>query len=62
MRYCERCEKVQVRKRFCPGCRKTITLERLSNKWYTDAAYREKHKIAARLSFRRTHMVTETRV
>lgn len=62
MKYCQRCEKKAVRKLYCEDCRKDITLERLSNKWFSDAAYREKHKIAARLSFRRTHMVTETRV
>ena len=62
MKYCSKCEKVQVRKLYCEKCRKDITLERLSTKWYSDATYREKHKIAARLSFRRTHGVTETRV
>jgi hypothetical protein len=62
VKYCLKCEKVAVRKKYCVNCRKIVTLERLRDKWQSDASYREKHKIAARMSFRRTHFVTETRI
>jgi hypothetical protein len=61
-KYCLRCKEKSVRKMYCADCRKIVTLERLKDKWQADAAHREKHKIAARMSFRRTHFVTETRV
>jgi hypothetical protein len=54
-KYCTKCGKVPVRKLYCSDCRRDITLERMRFKWQTDPEYRDRHRVAARLSFRKTH-------
>ena len=58
---CVVCNEKPARQKFCSDCRHTQTLKRLALRWRSDEAYRERHKIAARLSFRKLHGIeTET--
>jgi hypothetical protein len=52
---CIVCNDKPARQKFCADCRRTQTLKRLALRWKSDEAYRERHKVAARLSFRRRH-------
>lgn len=56
-RMCVLCGSKEVRQKFCADCRRINTLSRLSKKWKSDEAYRERHREAARLSFRKCHGV-----
>lgn len=52
-KYCVKCGNKEVRKLYCGDCRRDVALARLRNKWQNDENYRERHRVAARLSFRR---------
>lgn len=52
-KYCVKCGNKEVRKLYCEDCRRDVALTRLRDKWQNDENYRERHRLAARLSFRR---------
>ena len=57
---CVVCNEKPARQKFCPDCRHGQTLKRLALRWKSDEEYRERHKVAARLSFRKCHGVEAT--
>jgi hypothetical protein len=50
---CEKCTKVPVTHKYCKDCARTIRLDRYKNLWANNAEYRDKHRLAAKMSFRR---------
>lgn len=61
-KYCVKCGNKEVRKMYCIDCRRNVSLDRLKNKWKNDPDYRERHRKAARLSFRRLKAKTKFEV
>ena len=57
---CIVCNEKPARQKFCAECRREQTLKRLALRWKSDQEYRERHKVTARLSFRRRHVIETT--
>jgi hypothetical protein len=50
---CEKCSLVIVTHKYCKPCSRIVRLERYKTLWATNEEYRQKHRLAAKLSFRR---------
>lgn len=52
---CLLCKVEPVRQKYCAKCRHNRALQRLAHKWKSDVEHRERHRVAAKLSFRKRH-------
>lgn len=50
---CEKCNSVPVSHKYCKECSRAVRLERYKHLWANSEDYREKHRLAAKMSFRR---------
>lgn len=50
---CEKCELIIVTHKYCKPCSRLVRLDRYKKLWATDEEYRQRHRLAAKMSFRR---------
>ena len=50
---CEKCGTIPVSHKYCKECAKQIKLDKYKELWATNEEYRVKHRLAAKMSFRR---------
>lgn len=50
---CQKCNLVVVTHKYCKPCARQVRLDKYKTLWATNEEYREQHRLAAKMSFRR---------
>ena len=58
---CEKCKEKEVTHKYCKECAREVRLERYRILWASDEKYRERHRLAAKMSFRRKKATNVTK-